>query len=94
MTQFTAISVLFIRRKTTDPRNIYYRNKKKPGLGLDQGTLVGSIQIYMTLIDTSRTLTDNILQTSKGTQTTRKMTSVILLRLYYWIMKRMIRTIY
>ena len=61
MTQFTVISVLFVRRKTADPRNIYHRNKKKLGLGLDQGTLVGSIQIHMTLIDTSRTLTDNIL---------------------------------
>ena len=83
MTQIATTSVLFARRKTTDPGNTHYRNKKKPGLGLDQGTLVGSIQIYVTLIDASRILTDNILQTSKGTQTTRKMTLVILLRLYY-----------
>ena len=61
VTQFATMSVLFARRKTADPRNIYYRNKKKLGLGLDQGTSVGSIQIHVTLIDASRTLTDNIL---------------------------------
>ena len=82
MTQIAETSVLFIRRKTADPGNIHYRNKKKPGLGLDQETSADSIQIYVTSIDISRMLTNNILQTSKGILTIRKTTLVMLSKLY------------